>query len=238
MDASGNGARGGNMDSLPSVERRLTHLLLGIAAVAILGVLAILPYRLYERDIRHASVEASRLSSVVHVALSEALAQGADVTELINRFQGISNVDIRLTRLQPGDIHPGEATGKASSRLSGTDLDYLAPPILDRAGHTWLAHMHFDLSPMKRESIRLIIDLTLAVVLGSAVFSLAVFFLIRMALVEPLQKLDGIVEAIGRGGEMPADVHFRTREVETLARSVHKACQARRAGEAERGAAT
>ena len=75
-------------------------------------------------------------------------------------------------------------------------------------------------------------------VLGSAVFSLAVFFLIRMALVEPLQKLDGIVEAIGRGGEMPADVHFRTREVETLARSVHKACQARRAGEAERGAAT
>gem|GEM_PF-6283246 len=217
------------MDSLPSIERRLTQLLLGIAAVAILGVLAILPYRLYERDIRHASVEASRLSSVVHVALSEALAQGADVTELINRFQGIANLDIRLTRLQPGDVYPGEATGKASSRLSGTDLDYVAPPILDREGDTWLARMHFDLSPMKRESVRLIIDLTSAVVLGSVLFSVAVFFLIRVALVEPLQKLDAMVEAIGEGGEMPADVHFRTREIEILARSLRKACQARAA---------
>ena len=222
------------MDSHPSVERRLTQLLVAIAAVAILGMLAIVPYRLYERDIRHASVEASRLSSVVHVALSEALAQGADVTELINRFQGIAGLDIRLTRLQPGDIYPGERTGKASSHLSGTDLEYVAPPILDEDGNTWLARMHFDLSPMKRESVRLIIDLTLTVVLGSALFSIAVFFLIRVTLVEPLQKLEGIVEAIGRGGEMPEGVHFRTQEIERLARSVERACRARLATDLER----
>ena len=217
------------MDSLPSVERRLAQLLVGIALVATMGVLAILPYRLYERDIRHASVEASRLLSVVHVALSEELARGADVTELVNRFQGIGNVDIRLSRLQPGDIDPDATAGKASSRLVGTDLDYRSPPILDHDRNTWLARMHFDLSPMKRESVRLIIDLTLAVVFGSMVFAAAVFFLIRVTLVEPLQKLDAMVETIAEGGEMPADVHFRTREIGILARSLQKACQARQA---------
>lgn len=37
---------------LPSGESRLALVLGGIAGVAIFGVLAILPYRLYTRDIR------------------------------------------------------------------------------------------------------------------------------------------------------------------------------------------
>ncbi len=43
---------------LPSVESRLALVLAGIAGVAIFGVLAILPYRVYTRDIRNAEVHA------------------------------------------------------------------------------------------------------------------------------------------------------------------------------------
>ena len=40
------------------------------------GVLAILPYRLYARDVRHATVHAHRIASVVHTALSHAILEG------------------------------------------------------------------------------------------------------------------------------------------------------------------
>jgi hypothetical protein len=42
------------MSQAPSVERRLIITLLAIACIAIGGVLAILPYRLYARDIQQA----------------------------------------------------------------------------------------------------------------------------------------------------------------------------------------
>ena len=73
-----------------------------------------------------------------------------------------------------------------------------APPILDPDGGTWLATMRFDLSPMKRESIRLIIDLVLAVLIGSAAFSLVVYVLIRRMLLKPLHEVTHRVEEIGR----------------------------------------
>ncbi|MFQ5698753.1 MAG: hypothetical protein ACE5IL_10780 [Myxococcota bacterium] len=215
------------MEHPPSLERRLVQLLLGIGGVAVLGVLAIVPYRLYERDIRHASVEASRISSVVHVALSRALLQGGDVTDLVNRFQGIANLELRLTRVAPGEMHPAATSGKGSSRLQGTDLDYVAPPILDHEGNLWLARMHFDLSPMKRASIRLIIDLTLAVIGGSLVFSTVLFLLIRHGLIEPLEELARAIERVEETADPDAIPRFRTREVTRLAEAFRRACRAR-----------
>ena len=52
------------MSGSNSLERRLQIALAGIACVAVIGVMAILPYRLYERDIRHARVSAHRIASV------------------------------------------------------------------------------------------------------------------------------------------------------------------------------
>lgn len=43
---------------LPSFEQRLLLALAVIAVLAIVGTLAILPYRLYERDIRNAKLDA------------------------------------------------------------------------------------------------------------------------------------------------------------------------------------
>jgi hypothetical protein len=48
--------------------------------------------------------------------------------------------------------------------------------------------MEFDLAPLKRESVRLIIDLVLAVALGSLVFSAVVFVLVRQSVVLPLPR--------------------------------------------------
>ena len=47
------------------MEFRLALTLGVIALVAVAGILAILPYRLYERDIRLASTHAHRMSAVV-----------------------------------------------------------------------------------------------------------------------------------------------------------------------------
>jgi hypothetical protein len=209
-----------------SIEMRLVQVLMGIAVVAVLGVLAILPYRLYERDIHRAKVEAHRLSAIVRTALSEAVRHGGDTTSLVDRLQGIGDLEIRLVKLQPGEVHPAAATGKGSSRLSGTDLTYVAAPIRDRDDGRWLAEMYFDLSPMKRESIRLIIDLVLAVVIGSAIFSVIVFLLVRRSLVVPLRELTEIIErrypdegAVG----MP---EFKTLEMQELVTAVERACSA------------
>lgn len=215
------------MPRTKSVQLRLVQVLAAIACVAVLGVLAIVPYRLYSRDIRHATVQAHRISSVVHTALSYAMLAGDDVTDLINRFQGIADLEIRLTKLEPGEAHPAATSGRGSSNLDGTDLTYIAPPILDGEGTTWLATTHFDLSPMKRDSIRLIVDMALAVVLGSAVFSAAVLLLIRRSLLVPLRDVTRSIERIGAGNESVQMPDFETREMGDLARAVEKVCRTR-----------
>jgi hypothetical protein len=194
-----------------------------IAAVAVAGVVTLIPYRLYQRDIRHAEVSAHRVASVVHVALGQAVHDGKDVPDLVNRLQGIADLEIRLRKLGPNEMHPAASSGRGSSELNGTDLDFTAPPILDSDGGIWLATMHFDLSPMKRESVRLIIDMMVAVLAGSIVFSLAVFFLIRRLLIEPLHEVTKRVERFADGQPVGALPEYETRELESLAAALERA---------------
>jgi hypothetical protein len=214
------------MAELPSVETRLFKLLVGIAGAAVLGVLALLPYRLYTRDIRHAEVQAHRVASVAHTALSEAVSRGQDVTDLANRFQGIADFEIRLRRLEQGELDPAATSGRGSSRLEGTDLTYTAAPILDDDGATYLATMHFDLAPMKRESVRLIIDLVIGVVLASALFSGLLYLLIRRSLVAPLREVTRSIEDVAAGARPLRLPTFETREMSALAEAVTRACRA------------
>jgi hypothetical protein len=216
------------MESRPSAERRLLQALAVIAAIAVAGVLAILPWRLYQRDIRTAEVNAHRIASVVHVALAHALEQGEDTTALVNHFQGIADLQIRLRRLDAGETAAGSAQGPGSMELDGTDLDATAPPILDRDGRTWIATMHFDLSPMKRDSVRLIFDLVLAVALGSAMFSAAVFLLVRNALVNPLREITARVERYAQGDPTATTAlpEFGSREMAQLAAALDRAARA------------
>jgi hypothetical protein len=206
-----------------------------IAGIAITGVLAILPYRLYSRDIQQATTDAHRLSSVVHVALSHALLREeidqASLTDLVNRLQGMGNVDVRLRRLEPGELHPAATSGKGSSTRRGTELVYVAPPIKDRMGTTWIATMEFDLSPMKRRSIRLITDLVLAVTIGSVAFSAMIFLLIRRTLLLPIRSVTERIGEIADGagtGDLVKMPDFSSAEMMTLAREVERACEVRR----------
>ena len=223
------------MSNQPSVERHLIVVLGAIACVAVLGVLAILPYRLYTRDIRQASVSAHRISSVVHTALSQMLLDDhstqEDVTDLVNRMQGIADLEIRLRKLQPGEVHPASTSGKGSSTRDDTDLTYVSPPIIDREGNTWLASMYFDLSPMKQRSIRLIVDLVIAVALGSMAFSAAIFLLVRRSLIEPIRNITREIERIAAAGpEGTVNLglpEFASREMTGLSRAVVRACSAR-----------
>jgi hypothetical protein len=203
----------------PSVERRLIQALAVIALIAVTGVVLILPYRLYERDIRRARVEAHRLSSVVHVAVSDAMLRDADVSDLLNRIQGLADFEMRLRPLGPGEPLPmGDRKG-VLTRSFGTDLVYTAPSILDSKGQAWIAEMQFDLSPMKRESIRIIIDLVIAVVLGSLTFSLAIFFLIRNRVLQPLKNVTRALERMQdtRAAPLP---DMDTREMQDLTRAI------------------
>ena len=209
-----------------SAEIRLLQVLAVIAAVAVLGVLAILPYRLYQRDIRHATVHAHRIASVVHTAISHAILEGEDTSDLINRFQGMADLEIRI-REREGGADPTAAPG--TSRLDGTELTYVAPPILDREGRAWLAEMRFDLSPMKRESVRLIIDLVVAVILGSGVFSAVVFLIVRHSLLVPLRNVTKTIDALQPEAEPVHMPEFESREMSELADAVVKACRAHRA---------
>ena len=209
-----------------SVERHLLRVLAVIAAIAVAGVLAIVPWRLYSRDVRMAEVDAHRIGSLVHVALSHELqhdADAKDVDDLVNRFQGIAGLEIRLHRLEPGEVHPAATSGRGSSERHDTDLTYTAPPILDRDGAEWLATMHFDLSPMKRESIRLIVDLVLAVMLGSAAFSAAVYWLIRRNLLQPLHEVTRRVETFAAGRELGPAPGFESRELQQLMDALDRA---------------
>jgi len=211
------------MPHRPSVQLRLIQLLAVIAAVAVAGVVVIVPYRLYQRDIRHAEVSAHRVASVVHVALGQAVHDGKDIADLVNRLQGIADLEIRLRKLAPDETHPAATSGRGTSELNGTDLDFTAPPILDRDGSTWLATMHFDLSPMKRESVRLIIDLMIAVLLGSLVFSCAVFFLIRRLMIEPLREVTERVERFADGQPIGERARYETEELEALSDALERA---------------
>ncbi len=222
------------MNQPPSVERRLIITLGVIACVAVAGVLAILPYRLYSRDIEQATTNAHRLSGVVHSTLSHALLRddvdSASLTDLVNRLQGMGDIQVRLRQLEKGEVHPVATTGKGSSSRRDTELTYTAPPIVDKAGRTWLATMEFDLTPMKRRSIRLITDLSLAVVLGSLIFSAMIFFLIRRALIEPIQSVTdriGQIADAGADGELISMPEFSSAEMTALAREVERACEAR-----------
>jgi len=209
-----------------SAEHRLLWLLAAIAAIAVVGVLAIVPYRLYARDVRLAEVSAHRIGSILHVALAHELSRSGDlddVADLANRLQGIAGLRIDLRRLQPTELPPAATSGRGASERHGTDLRYTAPPILDRDGGTWLATMHFDLSPMKRESIRLIIDLVLAVLLGSAGFSLVVFGLIRRTLLRPLHEVTHRVEAFAEGRDVGPPPEFETREFVSLMDALDRA---------------
>jgi hypothetical protein len=214
------------MSKLRSVEVRLLQVLGAIAAVAVLGVLAILPYRLYSRDIRNATVHAHRIASVVHTSISHALREGEDPTDLINRFQG--NADLRI-HLQLAEDDAGaaeESSSRGWSKLEGTDLTYVSPPILDEGGRAWNAEMQFDLAPMKRESVRLIIDLVLAVMIGSGVFSLVVFLLVRKSLVMPLRNMTRTIDELDPGTGPIRMPEYESREMNELARAVAKACDA------------
>jgi methyl-accepting chemotaxis protein len=222
------------MNLAPSVERRLIQTLLVIAGIAIGGVLAILPYRLYSRDVQQATTDAHRLSSIVHVALSHALLREeldqTSLTDLVNRMQGMGNVEVRLRSLAPGELHPAATSGKGSSTRRDTELVYVAPPITDRLGKTWLATMEFDLSPMKRRSIHLITDLVLAVAIGSLVFSSVIFLLIRRALLQPIQSITERIAEIAEGRDIGQSIkmpEFESAEMTALAREVERACEAR-----------
>ena len=222
------------MNRTPSVERRLIITLLAIACVAVAGVLAILPYRLYSRDIQQAMTDAHQLSSVVHTSLSHALLREdldqSALRDLMNRFQGLGNVQVRLRRLEQGEIHPVATSGKGSSTRRDTELTYVAPPIIDREGATWLATMEFDLSRMKQRSIRLITDLIIAVALGSLAFSAAIFLLIRRTLLEPIRSVTTRIGEIADGGDIRdgfATLEFDSAEMIAMTREVERACEAR-----------
>jgi hypothetical protein len=209
-----------------SAEIRLLQVLAAIAAVAVVAVLAILPYRLYQRDIRHATVQAHRIASIVHTALSRAILEGENTSDLINRFQGTADLEIRIREREDG-ADPTAAPG--TSRLDGTELTYTAPPILDRDRRAWLAEMRFDLSPMKRESVRLIIDLVVAVMLGSAVFSAVVFLIVRHSLLVPLRNVTQAIGSLQPESDPVRLPEFESREMSELADAVTKACHAHRA---------
>ncbi|MCP4007728.1 MAG: hypothetical protein GY725_26400 [bacterium] len=197
----------------------------GIAAVAIVGVLAILPYRMYERDIRHARVEAHRLGSVIHVGVSEAVSRGEDIRSLVNRLQNVGGVEMALRTLQPGEELPMDRRRGALTRVLGTDFSYVAPAVLAPDGQTWLTEMHFDLAPVRRESIRIILDLVIAVVLGSLVFSAVIYLLVRRGLLVPLRAVTEHIVRLEGGGSDSALPRFQTREIRDLAETAERACR-------------
>jgi hypothetical protein len=205
--------------NLPSVENRLVLVLAGIAGVAIIGVLAILPYRLYTRDIRNAEIHAHRISSIAQTALIETLREGRDTSDLMNRLQSIAEFDIQLVQLEDPKSREGKP---ASSQIDGTILVYNSSPIADSDGRPWLVRTTFDLSPMKRESVRLIIDLILAVIVGSAIFSTVVFLIVRHAILIPLRKMAEALQRFHSSGEAEAMPKFHSREMADLGNAVER----------------
>jgi methyl-accepting chemotaxis protein len=204
------------------IEFRLILTLVVIALVAVAGVLVLVPYRLYERDIRNAAEHAHQVSAVVQAALSCPLDGGADAGTLIQRIQGVGDVRIALSRVEAGELPAGAMVGRGSSVLDDTDLRYVSSPVLDAQGRPWVAEMHFDLSPMKRESVRLIVDLVVAVAVGALVFSLVIFVLFRRAFVLPLRELTRRVERRAAGDPEATWPRFESREMNELAAAIDR----------------
>lgn len=188
---------------LPSFEKRLSLALIVIAAVAIAGTLAILPYRLYERDIRNAQLYAHRTSGLVHAALERALEHRADVEALLERLRSISDAGIRLEPLPAETEKPSQGWGRGRSEVDGTTLTYLAPPLRGADGQLWQLEMQHDIAMMKRDSVRLIIDLLIAVLVGSAIFSAGIFVLIRGGLLRPMRHITDELERVAKHGGEP-----------------------------------
>lgn len=188
---------------LPSFEKRLLIALGVIAALAIGGTLAILPYRLYERDIRNAQLVAHRTSGLVQASIGRALEEGADVNELLERLRSISDAGIRLESLPPDAVEPSGGFGRGRSDVDGTTLTYLAPPLRGADGSLWQLEMQHDLSGLKRDSVRLIIDLVVAVGVGAAGFSLVIFVLVRGGLLRPMRRITDELERVAEQGGEP-----------------------------------
>ena len=112
--------------------------------------------------------------------------------------------------------------GRGSSVLDDTDLRYVSTPVVDARGDAWIAEMHFDLSPMKRESLRLVLDLVLAVAVAAAVFSAVIFLLFRRALVGPLRALTRRVERLAAGERAGEAPRFESLELTELAAAIER----------------
>lgn len=202
------------------IQFRLVLTLVVIGLVAIAGILAILPYRLYERDIRIATSEAHRVSSVVQAALACPLRCEGNATDLVNRIQGVANIRLALSRREAGEMPAGAVAGRGSSVLDDTDLRYVSTPVLDEAGNAWIAELQFDLAPMKRESLRVVYDVVLAVAFGSIAFGVVVFFFVRSAFVLPLRALTRSVDRMAAGEMDAAFPDFESREMTELAEGI------------------
>ncbi len=188
---------------LPSFERRLLLALGVIAVIAIVGTLAILPYRLYERDIRNAKLYAHRTSGLVHASVARALENGTDVDVLLERLRSISDAGIRLEPLPPTEARASEDWGRGQSDVDGTTLTYTAPPVRAADGTHWRLETKYDIAVLKRDSVRLIIDLLIAVVVASAAFSGVIFVLVRGGLLRPMRHITDELERVAMHGGEP-----------------------------------
>jgi methyl-accepting chemotaxis protein len=185
------------------------------------GVLAILPYRLYERDIRLAADHAHRMSAVVEAALVCPLREGT-AADLVQRLRQSGQMDLALSRIEAGELQETVIAGRGSSVLDDTELHYVSAPIHGASGEPYVAQLRFDLSAMKRESLRLIADVVIAVTIGALAFSIAIFMLFRGALVQPLRELTRRVERIA-GGESGVELPLaQGRELGELSAAIER----------------
>lgn len=214
---------------LPSFERQLLLALLVIAAIAGAGTLAILPYRLYERDIRNAQLDAHRTSGLVQAAVGLALTQGEDVEGLLERLRSISNWGIRLEALPSDTPPPSEGWGRGRSEIDGTTLTYVAPPVRGADGRLWRLEMRHDIANMKRDSVRLIIDLLVAVGIASTGFSIVIIVLVRGGLLRPMRRITDELERAAQDGGEPDLPPASSRELaafrEAASRLAHPAAE-------------
>ncbi|MDH3685015.1 MAG: hypothetical protein OEP95_02260 [Myxococcales bacterium] len=207
---------------LPSFEKQLLLALLVIAAIALAGTLAILPYRLYERDIRNAQLDAHRTSGLVQAAVGLALTQGEDVEGLLERLRSISNWGIRLEGLPSETPPPSEGWGRGRSEIDGTILTYVAPPVRDAAGGLWRLEMQHDIANLKRDSVRLIVDLLIAGGIGAAGFSIAIFLLVRGGLLRPMRHITDELERAAEDGGDPNLPPASSRELAAFREAAHR----------------
>jgi hypothetical protein len=81
---------------------------------------------------------------------------------------------------------------------------------------------------MKRESLRLIQDLVVAVLVGSGAFSLAVFLLIRNALLRPLHEVTERVERFAEGRDVGPLPSYESHELASLMDALDRARRLKR----------